>query len=88
VLDVRAGWRHQLGEGKKLGRQAKDAVMVGVYRADSHTADLGWVFPQVWLSRALVMTSRPSVDELKLEAKMVPGLKSICIMVQFNQILQ
>lgn len=51
------------GEGRKLGGQARDAVMACVCGADSRTAVPGWVFPEAWLNPAWAMTSRPSADE-------------------------
>ena len=70
------GWRCGQGEGRKLGGQARDAVMACVCGADSRTAVSGWVFPEAWLSLALLMTSRPRADELKLAGKDGSGTES------------
>lgn len=73
VLEVSAGWRHRLGEGRKLGQLTIDAVMVCVCGLDSHTEELDQVFLETWLNPALVMTLRPSADELTLADKDNPG---------------
>lgn len=70
------GWRHRQGEGRKLGRQARDAVMACFCGADSFTAVPGWVFPESCLNPTLVMTSRPSADELRPADKDDSGIES------------
>lgn len=44
MLEVRVGVEVLAGEGRKLGGQARDAVMACVCGADSRTAVPGWVF--------------------------------------------
>lgn len=63
MLEVRVGVEVLAGEGRKLGRQARDAVMACVCGADSRTAVPGWVFLEAQLNPALAMPSRPLADE-------------------------